>query len=144
MMIQYTSSEHQTKFTIHLKKERKLSTKSSNLNYLDTKFNAMEPNIPYDSKAVSTELYEKFNSDIRITFKNQTTDQTIKQIYLSEVMGNLQYSFSMDQLENLEEVHPNRMSKYKTDIKDEYQFDLFDWFCSEKDKKKINLMNEKL
>ena len=143
MMIQYTWSEHQIKFTIHLKKERKLSTKSSNLNYLDTKFNAMEPNIPYDSKVVSTELHEKFNSDIRITFKNQTTDQAIKQMYLSEVMGNLQYSFSMDQLENLE-VHPNRMSKYKTDIKDKYQFDLFDWFCSEKDKKKINLVNEKL
>ena len=66
----------------------------------------MEPNIPYDSKAVSTELYEKFNSDIRATFKNQTTDQTVKQIYLSEVMGNLQYSFSMEQLENLEEAHP--------------------------------------
>ena len=104
----------------------------------------MEPNIPYDSKAVSTELYEKFNSDIRTTFKNQTTDQTIKQIYLSEVMGNLQYSFSMDQLETLEEVHPNRMSKYKTDIKHKYQFDLFDWFGSVKGKKKINLMNEKL
>ena len=104
----------------------------------------MEPNIPYDSKAVSTELYEKFNSDIRTIFKNQTTYQTIKQIYLSEVMGNLQYSFRMDQLENLEEVRPNRMSKYKTDIKDKYQFDLFDWFCSEMGKKKINFMNEKL
>ena len=104
----------------------------------------MEPNIPYESKAVSTELYEKFYSDIRTTFKNQTTDQTVKQIYLSEVMGNLQYSFSMDQLETLEEVHPNRMSKYKTDIKHKYQFDLFDWFGSEKGKKKINLMNEKL
>ena len=104
----------------------------------------MEPNIPYESKAVSTELYEKFYSDIRTTFKNQTTDQTVKQTYLSEVMGNLQYSFSMDQLENLEEVYPNRMSKYKTDIKHKYQFDLFDWFGSEKGKKKINLMNEKL
>ena len=104
----------------------------------------MEPNIPYESKAVSTELYEKFYSDIRTTFKNQTTDQTVKQIYLSEVMGNLQYSFSMDQLENLEEVYPNRMSKYKTDIKHKYQFDLFDWFGSDKGKKKINLMNEKL
>ena len=104
----------------------------------------MEPNIPYDSKAVSTELYGKFYSDIRTTFKNQATDQTVKQIYLSEVMGNLQYSFSMDQLENLEEVYPNRMSKYKTDIKHKYQFDLFDWFGSEKGKKKINLMNEKL
>ena len=104
----------------------------------------MEPNTPYDSKAVSTELYEKFNSDIRTTFKNQTTDQTIKQIYLSEVMSNLQYSFSMDQLEDLKEVHPNRMRKYKTDIKDKCQFDLFDWFCSEKGKNKINLTNEKL
>ena len=66
----------------------------------------MEPNIPYDSKAVSTELYEKFNSDIRTTFKNQTTDQTIKQIYLSEVMGNLQYSFSMDQLETWKKSTP--------------------------------------
>ena len=35
-------------------------------------------------------------------------------------MGKIQYSFSMDQLENLEEVHPNRMSKYNTDIKDKY------------------------
>ena len=68
----------------------------------------MEPNIPYDSKVVSTELYEKFNSDIRTTFKNQATDQKIKQIYLSEVMGNIQHSFSMDQLEKLEEVHPKR------------------------------------
>ena len=68
----------------------------------------MEPNIPYDSKAVSTELYEKFNSDIRTTFKNQATGQKIKQIYLSEVMGNIQHSFSMDQLEKLEEVHPKR------------------------------------
>ena len=59
-------------------------------------------------------------------------------------MENFQYSFSMDQLEKLEEVHPNRMSKYNTDTKDKYQFDLFDWLCSEKDKKKINLMNKKL
>ena len=50
----------------------------------------------------------------------------------------------MDQLEKLEEVHPNRMSKYNTDTKDKYQFDLFDWLCSEKGKKKINLMNKKL
>ena len=68
----------------------------------------MEPNIPYHSKAVSTELHEKFNSDIRTTSKNQATDQTIKQIYLSEVMANIQHSFSTDQLENLEEVHPKR------------------------------------
>ena len=104
----------------------------------------MESNIPYDSKAVSAELHKKFNSDIRTTFKNQTADQTIKQIYLSEVIGNLQYSFSIAQLEDLKDVHPNRMSKYKTDIKDKCQFDLFDWFCSEKGKNKINLTNEKL
>ena len=36
------------------------------------------------------------------------------------------------------------MGKYNTDIKDEYQFDLFDWLCSEKDKMEINLMNKKL
>ena len=29
-------------------------------------------------------------------------------------MVNLQYSFSMGQLEKLEEVHPNSMSKYNT------------------------------
>ena len=45
-------------------------------------------------------------------FKNQTTDQTLKQIYLSEVMRNLQYSFSMDQLEKLGEVRSNKMGKY--------------------------------
>ena len=58
-------------------------------------------------------------------------------------MGKLQYSCSMDQLEKLEEVHPNRMSKYNTD-KDKHQFDLFDRLCSEKGKKKINLMNKKV
>ena len=36
------------------------------------------------------------------------------------------------------------MGKYNTDIKDKYQFDLFDWFRSEKGKKKISLMNKKL
>ena len=46
-------------------------------------------------------------------------------------------------MEKLEEVHPNRMSKYNTD-KDKHQFDLFDRLCSEKGKKKINLMNKKL
>ena len=35
-------------------------------------------------------------------------------------MTNIQYSFSMDQLEKLEEVHLNRMSKYNTDVKDKY------------------------
>ena len=49
-------------------------------------------------------------------------------------MENLQCSFSMDQLEKLEEGHPYRISKYNTDIKDKYQFDLFDWLCSEKSK----------
>ena len=52
--------------------------------------------------------------------------------------------FPLNQVIQIILVHPNRMSKYKTDIKDKYQFDLFDWFCSEKGKKKINLMNEKL
>ena len=122
-MIQYTLSEHQTKFTIHSKKNGNASTKSSHLNYLETKFSSLEPNIPYNSKAVSTELYEKLNSEIRTSFKNQTPDQTLQQIYLSEVMGNLQYSFSMVQLEKLDEFHPNKMSKYNTDIKDKYQFD---------------------
>ena len=41
-------------------------------------------------------------------------------------MENLQYSFSMNELEKLEEVYPNRMGKYNTDIKDKYQFHLFD------------------
>ena len=42
-------------------------------------------------------------------------------------MGNLQYSFSMHQLEKLEEAHRNIMGKYNTYIKGKYQFDLFDW-----------------
>ena len=45
------------------------STKSSNLNYLDTTFNALESNIPYDSKEVSSGLYETFNSYIRTVLK---------------------------------------------------------------------------
>ena len=53
-------------------------------------------------------------------FKNQTLDQILKQIYLSKVMGNIQYSFSIDQLEKLEEIHLNRMSKYNADVKDKY------------------------
>ena len=85
----------------------------SNLNYLKIKFTALESNIPGDSKAVSTDLYEKVNSYIEIVidvnnFENQTSDKKLKQIHLSEVMGNLQYSFSMGQLEKWEEVHPNR------------------------------------
>ena len=35
-------------------------------------------------------------------------------------MANIQYSFSTDQLEKLEEVPLNRMSKYNTDVKDNY------------------------
>ena len=35
-------------------------------------------------------------------------------------MGNIQYSFSIDQLEKLEEIHLNRMSKYNADVKDKY------------------------
>ena len=57
-------------------------------------------------------------------------------------MENLQYSFSMDQLERLEEVNPTGWENI-TDIKDKYQFDLFDWLCFEKGKEKINLMNKK-
>ena len=67
-------------------------TKSSNLNYLDTKFNALESNMSYDSKAVSTELCKMFNSEIKTVtkdnnFKNQTSDQTLKQIYLCEIVA---------------------------------------------------------
>ena len=57
-------------------------------------------------------------------------------------MANIQYSFSMDQLEKLEEVHLNRMSKYNIDVKDKYWFDLFDWLRSEMGKKKLNLINK--
>ena len=98
---------------------RQNTAKSSNLTYLDTKFNALEANIPYNSKVVSAELYQKFNYQDNF-FKNQILDQILKQIYLSEVMGNIQYSFSMNQLEKLEEVHLNRMSKYNRDVKDRY------------------------
>ena len=56
----------------------------------------------------------------QLFFKNQTLDQILKQIYLSKVMGNIHYSFSMSQLEKLEEVHLIRMSKYNTDVKDKY------------------------
>ena len=37
-------------------------------------------------------------------------------------MENLQYIFSMDQLEELEEVNPNRTGKYNTDIKNKYLY----------------------
>ena len=36
------------------------------------------------------------------------------------------------------------MGKHNTDIEEKYQFDLFDWLCSENGKNKINLMNKKL
>ena len=90
------------------------------MNFRDTEFNALESNIPCDSKGVSTEFDEKLNSYIKTAvvdnnFKNQTLDQTLKQIYLSKVKG-----------------------------KDRYQPDLFNWLCSEKGKRKINLMNKKL
>ena len=32
-------------------------------------------------------------------------------------MGNIKYSFGIDQLEK---IHPSRMSKYNTDVKDKY------------------------
>ena len=35
-------------------------------------------------------------------------------------MANIQYNFSMEQLEKLKEVHLNRMSKCNTDVKDKY------------------------
>ena len=53
-------------------------------------------------------------------FKSQILEQMLKQIYLSEVMGNIRYSFGMDQLEKLEKIRLSRMSKYNTDIKDKY------------------------
>ena len=102
------------------RKNENPSTKSNNLNYLNSKFNALEQNIPYNSKAVSAQLYEKFNPDIRTTLKNQTLDQTLKQIHLSEVMGNTQYSFSIDQQEKLKKFYSIRMSKNNTDIKDNF------------------------
>ena len=61
----------------------------------------LESNIPYKSKVISTELYVKFNSYIKAATEdnNFSKYQTLKKIYLSEVMGNFQYSFSIDQLE---------------------------------------------
>ena len=35
-------------------------------------------------------------------------------------MGNIKYSFGMDQLGKLEKIRLSRMSKYNTDIKDKY------------------------
>ena len=52
---------------------RQNTTKSSNLSYFDTKFNALEPKIPYNSKAVSTESCEKFNPDTRTPFLKSNT-----------------------------------------------------------------------
>ena len=51
-------------------------------------------------------------------------------MYLSEVKGKLKNNFSMNQLKQLEEVKRNRMSKSNKDIKDKYQFELFDRLCS--------------
>ena len=58
------------------KKNGNPSTIPSNLNYLDIKFTALKSNIPGDSKAVSTDLYETFKSYIKIVaevnnFENQ-------------------------------------------------------------------------
>ena len=47
------------------------------MSYLDTKFNALEPNVPYNSKVVSAESYEKFKSDTRTNFLK------IRQIFAS-------------------------------------------------------------
>ena len=65
------------------------------------------------------------------------------QMFISEVIGNLQHSFSIDQLEKLEAV-PKKLDKYNIYMKDKYQFDLFDWLYFEMGKKKIHLMNKKL
>ena len=96
------------------------------MNYRDTEFNALESNTPYNYKRLA-QSYTKISYIKSATednnFENETPDQTLNQIYLSEYWGNLQHSFSMDQLEKLEEVHPNGMVKYNTDIKDKYQFD---------------------
>lgn len=64
--------------------------------------------------------------------KNQTLNKTRKHMYLSEVKGKLKNNFSMNQLKQLEEVKPNRMSKNNKDIKDKYQFELFDRLCSKR------------
>ena len=48
----------------------------------------------------------------------------------------------MDQPERLKKSTPKGWENI-TDIKDKYQFDLFNWLCSEKDKKKINSINKK-
>ena len=78
-------------------------------NYLDIKFNALESNTTYDSKTVSTYLDEKFKSYIKTAAKdNSFKNQTLTQIHLSEIKRKFQR------------------------IKDEYQFYLFDWLCSEK------------
>ena len=98
IMIQYTSSGYQKHLRFIWRKNGKPSTKSSNLNFRDTEFNALESNIPCDSKGVSTEFDEKLNSYIKTAvvdnnFKNQTLDQTLKQIYLSKVKGKTPVKF---------------------------------------------------
>ena len=81
MIIQYTSSGHQSNLRYIQRKNGNPSTKLRNLNYLDN-FNTLESNISHDSKAVSTKFYEKFKSYNETTakynnFKNQTPDQTL-------------------------------------------------------------------
>ena len=87
MMIQYTLSGI---LRFIQRNNGNTSPNSSNLNYLDTKFNARESNISCDPKAVSTELHKKFNSYIKAAsednnFKNARPDQTLKQIHLFEL-----------------------------------------------------------
>ena len=65
----------------------------------------MESRITYDSKAVSTELYEEFNLYIKTAaegnnFKNQTPSQTLKQSAwsaLSRKPSNSDYNASTQQ-----------------------------------------------
>ena len=62
---------------------------------------------------VSTELAEKFNSYIKTAtedndFKNQKLNQTLRQLYLDEVKGKLQYHISIIQLRRLEGINPIR------------------------------------
>ena len=98
IMIQYTSSGHQKYLRFIWRKNGNPSTKSNYLNFRDTKFNVLESNIPYDSKAVSTEFDKKLNSYIKTAaeennFKNQTLDQRLKQIYLWKAKGKTPVQF---------------------------------------------------
>ena len=64
---------------------------------------------------VSTEFHKKFNSYVKTATEDNNFShyQTVKQIYLSKVMGNLQNSFRMDQLEKPEEVDPQQDRQIK-------------------------------